>query len=35
LGGVRIKEAVDEIGGSAVCEYYDNASFEGLVGNIA
>jgi hypothetical protein len=34
LGGVRMKEAVDERGSFAACEYYGNTSFEGLVGNV-
>jgi hypothetical protein len=32
---VRIKEALDERGSSAACEYCDNTSFEGFVSNIA
>jgi hypothetical protein len=35
LGGVGIKEAVEERGSSAACEYYGNTSFEGPVDNIA
>jgi hypothetical protein len=35
LGVVRIKEAVDERGSSAACEYCGSTSFEGLVDNIA
>jgi len=30
-----MKEAVDEGGSFAACEYYGNTSFEGLVGNNA